>query len=117
MQFFDLIVAQVTALAGNFQHPIFLWGIPILFVVLIAIITRSFVRYSLDDAGERRLRRMRLFVFIMRFIAMSLLCIALATPFTEVSKESDGNPHAVILVDKSSSMDLFDTGFVDQLTH
>jgi uncharacterized membrane protein len=115
-RFIDAITAQVIQLTTNFQHPVFLWGIPILFVVLLVLVTRNFVRYSMDDDGARRLRRMRVLVFLLRFVSMALLCIALATPFTALTKESDGNPHAVIMVDKSGSMGTYDTDFVPQLT-
>jgi uncharacterized membrane protein len=115
MQFVDLLFSNIATITANFKHPIFLWGIPIFFVFLLILITRTFVRYSLDEEGQRKLRRTRIIVFIFRFIALSLLCIALATPFTELSKESDGNPHAVILVDKSGSMESYDTSFVSQL--
>jgi uncharacterized membrane protein len=116
MQFVDLVLAQVDIITANFKHPIFLWGIPIFFVLLLILITRTFVRYSMDEEGARKLRRMRVLVFLFRFVALSLLCIALATPFTQLSKESDGNPHAVILVDKSGSMQSYDTAFLPQLS-
>ncbi|HIH24157.1 TPA: VWA domain-containing protein [Candidatus Woesearchaeota archaeon] len=115
MQLTDLIVDYAAQVAGNFRHPIFLWGIPILFIILLALITRTFVRYSMDDAARRKLRRMRIFVFVMRFAAMTLLCIALAAPFTEITNESEGNPRATVLVDKSGSMAYYDTIFVDRL--
>lgn len=116
MQLFDFISAKIAAISANFQHPVFLWGIPILFVVLLVLVTKNMVRYSLDDEGQRRLLRMRIFVFIARFLSMSVLCLALATPFTELAQESEGNPRALVLVDKSGSMQAYDTSFVPELT-
>ena len=116
MQLYDLVLERVIELTTNFKHPIYLWGIPIIFVLLLILITRTFVRYSMDEAGAQKLRRIRVFVFITRFITLTLLCIALATPFTEISKESEGNPHAVVLIDKSGSMGQYDVDFVAELT-
>jgi len=116
MQITDLLASQAAQFAANFRYPVFLWGIPILFVVLLFLLTRAFVRYSMDERARRRMRRMRIFVFLMRFVAMALLCIALAAPFIEVTKESGGNPRATILVDKSGSMAAYDTTFVPALT-
>ncbi|TAL44492.1 MAG: hypothetical protein EPN91_04345, partial [Salinibacterium sp.] len=115
MQVTDYLFAQAAAAASHFKYPVFLWGIPILFVVLLFLITRNLVRYSLDEASAKKLRKMRTLVFLLRFASMSVLCLALATPFTELAKESAGDPHAVVLVDKSGSMGAYDTSFVNGL--
>jgi uncharacterized membrane protein len=69
----------------------------------------------MDEDSRRRLKKMRMFVFIMRFAAITLICIALAAPFTEITKEQDGDPHATILIDKSASMNAYDMGFAKKL--
>jgi uncharacterized membrane protein len=112
MQLWDLIVEQAVELTAVFKYPSYLWWIPVLFVILLILITRTFVRYAMDEADKRKLKRMRIFTFSMRFIALSLLVIALATPFTELTTESAGNPRAVILVDRSGSMENYDTSFL-----
>ncbi len=116
MQIIDYISSQWQSFAAGFKHPVFLWAIPILFLFILILITRNFVRYSMDEQSRARLRKMRVFVFFMRFIAISLICIALAAPFTEITKEQDGDPHATILVDKSGSMSAYDMGFVKKLS-
>lgn len=103
-------------LAANFRHPAFLWGIPIAFVLILFIVTRDFVRYAMDEDGRKRLRRMRTAVFLLRFAAVTLILIALATPFTTITRESAGDPRALILIDRSGSMDAYDTEFIDGLT-
>lgn len=76
----------------------------------------NFVTYSLDDLGLKKLKRMRFYVFVLRFLSVACLCIALATPFTTITEDSDGDPRALVLVDKSASMELYDTSFIDFLT-
>lgn len=116
MQISDIVLGWLHESVAIFKHPEYLWGIPIFFVLILFLVMRNFVRFGLDIDGQQRLLRMRLIVFVFRWIAISLLCIALATPFTTITKESEGNPRALILVDESGSMERYDMGFLPSLT-
>ncbi len=115
MQVYQPVVDALHAFASNFKYPSFLWGIPIAIALIVGLVLYDFVRFGLDDVGRRKLRRMRLIVILMRSAAVMLVLIALATPFTTISKESEGSPRALVLVDKSASMATYDTGFTDAL--
>lgn len=116
MQFYEPLLVKMAELSSNFKHPEYLWGIPVAFLILLLLVSRNFVRYGLDERGRRRQRRLRIVVFTLRLLAVSAILIALATPFTTLVKESEGDPRALILVDESASMDAYDTSFVDYLT-
>jgi len=116
VEWYDPIVELARAAASNFQNPQWLWGIPIAFIVLLILIRWSPVRISYDPDASRRLRRLRVTVFLLRFIAVTLVLIALATPVTTITKESAGDPRALILIDKSASMDAYDMSTVAYLT-
>ncbi|MBR9700666.1 VWA domain-containing protein [Candidatus Woesearchaeota archaeon] len=115
MQFMDFLSAQTDKLSGFFRHPEWLWLIPFLVIGLFFLIRKNFVTYGFDDNGRRRLRRVRMSVFILRSLAVIAIIIALATPFTILSQESDGNPRALVLIDRSGSMGLYDMSFIDFL--
>jgi hypothetical protein len=116
MQIVDLILSYAHLLNEFFKHPLWLWGIPAAFVILAILTFRTFVKYSMEEDERRRLKRMRWFVFLMRWLAVSLIFVAIATPYTDMRTESDGNPQAIVLVDKSGSMENYDTSLVPTLT-
>jgi len=116
VQIYEPLVEYITELSTNFRNPEYLWWIPIMLVVLGVLVWWNFVKYALDDVAKRRQRRMRWLVFFLRWLAVSFLIIALATPITTITKEREGNPRALVLIDESASMELFDTSFTDYLT-
>jgi hypothetical protein len=60
-------------------------------------------------------KRMKFFIFITRTIIFSLLIILLAKPYMEIQSVGRGTPEVTILIDNSSSMDVFDLEFLDNL--
>jgi len=88
-------------------------------LILILILSKSFVAIDkkrlADKAFLKSRRRYRLFVFFTRTLLFSLLFIALAGPYGEVKKETPGDLTVTLLVDNSTSMQLFDTSFIPTL--
>jgi hypothetical protein len=115
MQVYEPLMGHLGAIGAHFKHPVFLWAIPAAILLILIVVTRDFVRFGLDDTGRRKLRRIRVAVFFLRSLALTLALIALATPFTTITQESEGNPRALVLVDRSASMELYETGFTDSL--
>ena len=116
MQWYEPLLDAWSQVAGNVRHPAWLWGIPIAFVIILFLIRWDSVRVAYDPDAQRRLWKMRMVVFVMRFLAVTLVLIALATPVTTITRESAGDPHALVLVDRSGSMDAYDTSTVPYLT-
>jgi hypothetical protein len=86
--------------------------IPIL--LLLAFLTfRNFVSEDIGDRRERK--RFRIIFLVIRSLIVILLVIALAKPFGEITVTTPGDPKLIILVDKSNSMDVMETGFFDDL--
>ena len=81
------------------------------FFFLLWFIPRTFVRFSNRieqkeyDQAKRPIRRAILW---MRMLALIFLIIAVASPFKLTDETVQGNPRLTILVDNSTSMDLFD---------
>ncbi|MFC1754451.1 VWA domain-containing protein [Thermoproteota archaeon] len=54
-------------------------------------------------------------IFVSRMIILSIIIIALAEPYMETTRTTQGNLEITLLVDNSSSMELYDIGFVPDL--
>jgi len=85
----------------SFENISFLVFIPIAVVLLFFLIRHTFVQ------GSKK-KRLRIYVFITRFIMISVLILALAAPYTVTKKVENRRSSVSVLVDKSKSMDLFD---------
>ncbi|MFH1064354.1 MAG: VWA domain-containing protein [Candidatus Woesearchaeota archaeon] len=103
----------------SFQEPNILLLIIPAIIILILVLVKSFVaidRRRLKNpkfTGSRR--RYRILVFIFRALIFSLLFIALADPYGEIEREIPGDLTVTMLIDNSSSMELFDTSFIPSL--
>ena len=102
-----------------FQKPETLLAIIPAIIVLALIMAKSFVAIDKKRLHDQRFlnsrRRYRVFIFLTRAIIFSLLFVALADPFGQVEKEIPGDLTLTLLVDNSTSMELFDTSFLPTL--
>jgi uncharacterized membrane protein len=102
-----------------FGKPEVLWLILPAIIILILIIVKSFVAIDKKRLEDKRFlrsrKRFRIFLFITRAIMFTLLFIALADPYGQVEKEVPGDLTITLLLDNSSSMQMFDTSFVPTL--
>lgn len=96
-----------------FERPYVLLVILPLIFMLVYLIRKDIVKLSLGQEYEKRRKKLRIFVFVTRLIIFLLLLIALASPFIETTKIISGDPKVKILVDNSTSMDIFDLSFVN----
>jgi len=71
--------------------------------------------FKRDSRVKKKYLRNRILLFISRSVIIILLFIALAAPYTQTVKEVQGNPRVTLLLDNSSSMDVFDLSFVSKL--
>lgn len=91
--------------------------VPVL-LALIWIVPRNFVKFQhkLDQkeyvASKKSIRRQVLF---LRSLAFLFIIFALASPFELTDKLVQGNPRLTILVDNSTSMALFESGYGQKL--
>lgn len=94
---------------AHLEEPYLLvWLIPVLALIYF-IITRDFVKF------EEIPKKERIIFFISRAIIVSLLLIALATPFAIEETTVEFTPEVTVLIDQSKSMDLFSTGEVQEV--
>ncbi len=112
----DYVGGLFREFSSNFRHPGYLWWVLIAIVGIGLLVRWNAVRYGLDEKGRRRQARMRLIVYVLRTLAVISLIVAIATPISTISKETEGNPRALVLIDKSGSMGLYDTSFTEFLT-
>ncbi len=94
-------------LESYFEHPFYLIGIPLIFLILLFLFSFKKTRAE-DRAHLHKLRRMRILLFITRFLILSLLFIALASPYGYDELFKSGDPRVTILTDNSSSFNLYD---------
>jgi hypothetical protein len=88
-------------------------------LILILVLAKSFVaidkRRLSDEKFLRSRRRYRVFLFATRTFVFFLLFIALADPYGTVEKDIPGDLTVTMLIDNSTSMQMFDTSFVPSL--
>ncbi len=100
----------------KYPYMIFLF-IP-LAILLIIIISKTFVRFGKREEFKefrRRKRWMRLFLILTRLMIFACLIVALASPVMIETKEIKGDPSLVILSDSSYSFNMFDSSTASTL--
>jgi len=89
-----------------------------LIIFLYFYIKKNFVRFVDKDEQKGYLiskQRQRMIFFILRSIILALVLFAIASPFILEQKTVKGNPRITILVDNSSSFNLFESGVGNEL--
>ncbi|MFT4304453.1 MAG: VWA domain-containing protein [Candidatus Woesearchaeota archaeon] len=85
--------------------------IPFILIIYFLVIRKKFVK--IED--KKNLFLNRLMLLISRSIITLFLIIVMASPFTLNEEIKEGDPRITILFDNSSSMDVFDTSFVNEM--
>ncbi|MBU2560958.1 MAG: VWA domain-containing protein [Nanoarchaeota archaeon] len=116
---FTDIMNAISTGTFSFNRPELLLLIIPAVILLALIIAKSFVAIDKRRLKEKNFiqsrRRYRILIFITRAIIFSLLFIALADPYGQVEKQIPGDLTITLLIDNSTSMQLFDTSFVPTL--
>jgi len=87
---------------------------------LYFLIKRNFINFfdkSEQASYDREKEKQRFIFFIIRSIIFALLLIAIASPFLLETKTVKGNPRIVILVDNSTSLNMFEAGLEKELAN
>jgi len=96
----------------------FYWLIPI-FIILILFLKKDWVKLDYDlktnKSFMKRRKLLKVFLFLTRFTIIALFIALLARPYIELQTTEQGIPQVTILVDNSSSMQLYDTSFVNDI--
>ncbi|MBS3152136.1 VWA domain-containing protein [Candidatus Woesearchaeota archaeon] len=96
-----------------FERPyVFLLVIPITFI-WIYLLRKNFVKLYLGEEHEKKRKKLKIFIFISRAVIVLLLLVAFASPYIETTKVVKGDPKVTILVDNSTSIELFDFSFIN----
>ena len=100
----------------RYSYVVFL--IILIVIILYFSIRKNFIKF-LDKAEqqsyEREKKKQRLIFFGIRSVIFVLLLIAIASPFLLETKTVKGNPRITILVDNSTSLNLFEYGLEKEL--
>ncbi|MBW2972639.1 hypothetical protein KY359_06385, partial [Candidatus Woesearchaeota archaeon] len=103
----------------SFNRPEILLIIIPTVILLALIMAKSFVaidkRRLHDKNFLRSRRRYRIFIFFTRALIFALLLVALADPYGQVEKQIPGDLTVTLLIDNSTSMEMFDTSFIPTL--
>jgi hypothetical protein len=107
---------SITTGSFAFKQPEALYLILPTILIIALILAKSFVAIDKKRLSDKEFlrsrRRYRLFIFLTRTLIFALLFVALADPYGEVQKDIPGDLTLTLLVDNSTSMQLFDTSFV-----
>ncbi|RMD57744.1 VWA domain-containing protein [Candidatus Woesearchaeota archaeon] len=79
-----------------------------LIIIAIWLLRHQFVKVQEDKITAIRKRKVRRIMHITRPLMILLLCIALASPYVQQEKIIKGDPFVEILIDNSTSMELFE---------
>ncbi len=96
-----------------FERPYTLLLIIPALVLLIYFFRKDFVKLHISREDETRKRRLGRYIFFSRIIVVMLLIISIASPYLETTKTVRGDPNVKILIDNSTSMELFDLNFIN----
>lgn len=102
-------IASFVKLAYNyFEHPlVILLAIPLI-IASWWLIRREFIKLKEDPDVVKQKRAARKVMYITRAIMVLFLCIALAAPYIQHEKIIEGDPFIKLLLDNSTSMELFE---------
>ncbi|MBI5072831.1 hypothetical protein HZA99_03360, partial [Candidatus Woesearchaeota archaeon] len=89
----------------QFEYPEYLWFAIPLIIASLVITFVNFVRIPKEEI--KIIWKTRVFVCFTRTLILALLVFALAGPFYSEETMSDGDPRIMLLVDNSTSMNLF----------
>ncbi len=89
-----------------------------LVIILYFVINRTFINFfnrSEQASYEKEKKEQRFIFFIIRSSILALVLLAIASPFIMETRTVKGNPRITILVDNSSSLNLFESGLEKEL--
>lgn len=104
---------MINFIFNHFDYPWILLLIPFIISLLVYFTFKDFTSFKDQDPTKRK--KLRIFVLVTRIFIFILLLTALAYPFKEITKTVEGSPRVKILVDNSSSMQLFPYGLSEEL--
>ena len=88
-------------------------------ILLYFIIKKNFIKFFSKDEQASYLRQrknQRTIFFALRAAAIFFLMVAISSPFIMETTSVKGNPRITILVDNSSSLNLFESGLEKELS-
>ncbi|RME52574.1 VWA domain-containing protein [Candidatus Woesearchaeota archaeon] len=84
-------------------------------LLLVFLVFKSLAKVKLTKQDVRRRRKLRAWLFVTRIVLLVVLILALAEPYGEVRRVTEGSPRILLLVDNSTSMQVFDRSFLPEL--
>lgn len=96
----------------EFSQPMWLLGIIPVLILTILIIRKDFTKLQAD---RKKLKTARTWVAISRSVVFVLIFVALANPTILIKTEMQTPPRISLLIDNTSSMQVFDMSFVQSL--
>lgn len=96
----------------------FWWLIPIT-ILLIIIIKKDWIKLDYDlkqnKSFMKRRNLLKFFIFLTKFAIACLFITLLARPYIEAQTTEQGTPKVTILVDNTTSMNIYDLSFIDSI--
>ncbi len=99
----------------NFNY--FFFIIPFL-LLLLFFFRKTF--FSFNDLEQKRIYhkkffKKRIFLFLLYFVLLIILFLSFSNPYISYYEKKHSNPKTTIFLDESSSMNNYDTSFLDEL--
>ncbi len=108
-----LAEALINTIRSAFRYPKYLLIIPLAVIILYYLIKKDFMQADMKFMNVRK--RLKLFMFISRALIFTLLIIAIASPFAIKEKTLLRDPFIKLIIDNSTSMNIFDMQKVAEL--
>lgn len=103
------IKAVETLAYAYLENPYFLFLIIPIVILLFFILRRDFVKMKEEPDVVRSKKRLQWIMWLTRSVMALLILIAVASPYHQTQKTIEGDPFIKILVDNSSSMNLYES--------
>ena len=89
----------------NFENLVYIYAVIPLLVLLFFLLIINFVNF--DSEEKKQKRKFKAFLFFTRSLIILLAVVALTNPFIIKQTTEAGDPEITLLIDNSSSMQLF----------
>ena len=92
-----------------FEQPLAILLLIPIAIGLLFVLQKKFVKIKEDKDVIKQKKRLQKMLFVTRFLIILLLLLALASPFYQTTKMIQGDTYIKLLVDNSTSMELFES--------
>lgn len=98
----------MTIVNAHLEYPWVILAILILIPITYFLLRKDFLKMEEEPQVKQQKKRLRRIMLITRTLIYLALLLAIASPFIQTDKTIEGDPYVQLIIDNSSSMQLFE---------